>query len=224
MKIESVFLDDQRYIMVDIDQSKSKGGISCTHEISMTFIEKGGKLNFEHADYCGVFDATWNRAEEESFEATFPGLLADVRKAIQSYHFDRKITFTVAECSEFHDMGEYHDQIATVDETIEVWKSISPDRLHGIPSIGINVHEEGTDPYDDVQMDLLVGTRLDLDMLDYYSDITNEPKAIEMIGELVDKLEIYDIDVVGKLDKFESRRKDITELEQNVTCRRKRGR
>lgn len=74
--------------------------------------------------------------------------------------------------------------------------------MNGIPSIGINIHTEGTEPYEDVQMDILSGKVIDLEILDYIPDITDDPKAIEVIAELVDKLP--DIEVRGSLEKWQA--------------------
>lgn len=67
------------------------------------------------------------------------------------------ITFTVAESSEFHNMGTYIDNISTVEEAIEKFNQIDPARLHGIPAIGINYHVEGTDSIEDEQADIVMG-------------------------------------------------------------------
>ena len=120
---------------------------------------------------------------------------ASVVKAIQ----EKTVTLTVAECGEFHSLGELHENIASVEEAIAVWKSIPPERMNGIPSIGINIHTEGTERYEDVEMDILSGKVIDLEVLDYVPDITDEPKAIEVIAELIDKLP--DIEVRGSLEK-----------------------
>ena len=53
------------------------------------------------------------------------------------------ITFTVAECGEFHNMGEYHEGIETIEEAIKIYNAIDPSRMNGIPSIGVNMHIEG---------------------------------------------------------------------------------
>lgn len=113
----------------------------------------------------------------------------------------KSVTLTVAECGEFHNLGEYHENIASVEEAIAVWKSIPPERMNGIPSIGINIHTDGTEPYEDVQMDIFSGKVIDLEILDYVPDITDDPKAIEVIAELVDKLP--DIEVRGSLEKWQ---------------------
>ena len=67
------------------------------------------------------------------------------------------VTLTVAECGEFHNLGEYHEGIADVPEAIAIFNQILPERMNGIPSIGINIHTEGTESYEDTQMDIVSG-------------------------------------------------------------------
>ncbi len=112
------------------------------------------------------------------------------------------VTLTVAECGEFHNFGEYHEDIAGVEEAIAIFNRIPPERMNGIPSIGINIHTEGTESYEDTQMDIVSGRIADLEILDYVPDITDNPKAVEVIAELIDKLP--DIEVRGSLEKWQA--------------------
>ena len=112
------------------------------------------------------------------------------------------VTLTVAECGEFHNMGEYHEGIASVDEALAIFHQIPPERMNGIPSIGINVHTEGTESYQDTTIDIVSGKVADLEVLDYVPDISDDPKAIEMITELIDKLPY--IEVRGSLEKWQA--------------------
>ncbi len=112
------------------------------------------------------------------------------------------VTLTVAECGEFHNMGEYHEGIASVDDALAIFHQIPPERMNGIPSIGINVHTEGTESYQDTTIDIVSGKVADLEVLDYVPDISDDPKAIEMITELIDKLP--DIEVRGSLEKWQA--------------------
>ena len=112
------------------------------------------------------------------------------------------VTLSVAECGEFHNMGEYHEGIASVDEALAIFHQIPPERMNGIPSIGINVHTEGTESYQDTTIDIVSGKVADLEVLDYVPDISDDPKAIEMITELIDKLP--DIEVRGSLEKWQA--------------------
>jgi len=115
---------------------------------------------------------------------------------------EKTVTLTVAECGEFHSLGEFHENIASVEAAISVWKSIPPERMNGIPSIGINIHTERTEHYEDVEMDILSSNVIDLKVLDYVQDIIDNTKAIEAIAELIDKLP--DIEVRGSLEKWQA--------------------
>ena len=59
------------------------------------------------------------------------------------------ITFTVAECGEFHTMGEFHEGIETIEEAMKLYNAINPSHMHGIPSIGVNMHIDGTEEWED---------------------------------------------------------------------------
>ena len=112
------------------------------------------------------------------------------------------ITLTVAECGEFHNLGEYHEGIESVEEAVAVFNRIPPERMNGIRSIGINIHTEGTEAYEDTQMDIVSGRTADLEILDYVPDITDNPKAVAVIAELIDKMP--DIEVLGSLEKWQA--------------------
>ncbi len=116
------------------------------------------------------------------------------------------VTLTVAECGEFHDLGEYHGNITSVGEAVAIFKRIPPERMNGIPSIGINIHTKGTKHYEDTQMDIISGRTADLEVLDYVPDITNNPKAMAVIAELVDSFP--DIEVRGSLKKWQKPEKE----------------
>ena len=65
-------------------------------------------------------------------------------------------------------------------EAIAIFKEIPLERMHGIPAIGIRV----VDPRnldDGVEMDVLIGKRIDLDMLHYVPEIADNWQAQQMI-------------------------------------------
>lgn len=129
-----------------------------------------------------------------------------------------EVTLMVSECGEFHNLGEFYENIPTVEEAIAIWKQIPPERMHGIPAIGINVHRPGEETYMDDEVDLLSGNRIDLEILEHIPSITSEPKAMEVIAELVAKLPEMEIDGVMSEDMeamvWEKRMPDLTPAEQ----------
>ena len=131
---------------------------------------------------------------------------------------DVEVTLMVSECGEFHNLGEFYENISTVEEAIAIWKQIPPERMHGIPAIGINVHRLGEENYMDDEVDLLSGNRIDLEILEHIPSITSEPKAMEVIAELVAKLPEMEIDGVMSEDMeakvWEKRMPDLEPAEQ----------
>lgn len=95
------------------------------------------------------------------------------------------MTFTVAECGEFHNMGEYHEGIETIEEAIQIYQAIDPSRMNGIPSIGVNMHIEGTEEWEDEQADILTGKYIDVDYLHHIPDMRDNPRVQEAVAKLI---------------------------------------
>ena len=95
------------------------------------------------------------------------------------------VTFTVAECGEFHNMGEYHEGIETIEEAIQIYQAIDPSRMNGIPSIGVNMHIEGTEEWEDEQADILSGKCIDVDYLNYTPELRDTPKVQDALKKLI---------------------------------------
>ena len=129
-----------------------------------------------------------------------------------------EVTLMVSECGEFHNLGEFYENIPTVEEAIAIWKQIPPEQMHGISAIGINVHRPGEESYMDDEVDLLSGNRIDLEILEHIPSITCEPKAMEVIAEFVAKLPEMEIDGVMSEDMAamvrEKRMPDLEPAEQ----------
>ena len=93
-------------------------------------------------------------------------------------------TLTVSECSEFHSMGEEHTGIKTVKEAMEIFNSIPPDRMHGIPAIGVRVTNEDS-PELFSEIDIFSGRRFDMEALSYVPEIGKDWNAQKLIAELI---------------------------------------
>ena len=139
----------------------------------------------------------------------------------------KTVTLTVAECSEFHNMGEFHENITSVAEAVAKFKEIPPERMHGIPAIGIRVADL-KNPEDSVEMDVLIGKRIDLDMLRYVPDIAENWQAQQMIAALIHDVPEAQIEgeipenIQKKIDWIESRDKRADELHQ-ITDKLEKG-
>lgn len=126
-----------------------------------------------------------------------------------------EVTLTVAECGEFPSLGEYHEGIRSVEEAIAIFKEIPPERMNGIPSIGIQVHKEGTESYEDTQLDIFCGNTIDLEMLSYVPEIAGNARAVEIIEELIERFP--DAGIIGELPELSERnRKEAAGLAAEI--------
>lgn len=126
-------------------------------------------------------------------------------------------TLTVAECSEFHSMGEEHTGVKTVKEAMEIFGSIPPERMNGIPAIGVRVaNEEAPELFSEI--DIFNGKRFDMEALSYVPEIRDNWDAQKLIAELIHAYP--EAEIVGeipegiqkKIQFIESREKQADQL------------
>ena len=140
---------------------------------------------------------------------------------------EKTVTLTVAECSEFHNMGEFYEGITNAADAIEKFRSIPSERMNGIPAIGVRMTGQD-DPGDIVEMDVLIGNRFDLDMLQYVPDLAENWQVQQMIAGLIHKLPNMEIDgeipkaIQEKIDWINASDKRKDELKQ-ITDRLEKG-
>lgn len=94
------------------------------------------------------------------------------------------LTFTVAECGEYHNLGEYHEGIKTLEEAVTLYRKMPHERINGIPSIGINIHVEGTDKIEDVQTDILSGNEINTGCLSF-PEFCENPRVQQAVNEII---------------------------------------
>jgi len=205
MESEMVFSIADRYIYIQdategydytiygLDMKEIDGGVYDDSDIS---IYKA--LEEIVADLREYPDGNIVKGNIKEDSLLLPVNLDEFEEAVErSRYVPPKITYTVAECGEFHSMGRYRDDIENVEEAIALWNEYKKGTLNGVPSIGILVHTSGQTELEDEQVDLVSGKTMDLDMIRYYPEINTEETAIQKICELVEKLS--DVEVIGKV-------------------------
>lgn len=101
------------------------------------------------------------------------------------------VTFTVAECGEYHQMGVYYDDIATAEDAIQRFHQLRDSPLNGIPALGIRIHTIGQPEYEDVQVDFVSGKRIDVSILEYIPSMRENVEAMEKLSEVMVKMPDY---------------------------------
>ena len=97
------------------------------------------------------------------------------------------LTFTVAECGEFHSLGEYHEGIGTLEEAAAVYQKMPQERMNGIPSIGINLHVKGMGKWEDIQADVLTGSVIDVGIIRCLPEFSNNLQVQAAVKAIIEK-------------------------------------
>ena len=220
--------DEKDKVLAEMKQSLEGGQETSGHDVQKPE-QAETELAFQIADRYISVQETEGGYAYSVMDLDYKELYEDIQKETKESLFpeqaepeamqtEPEVTLTVAECGEFHNLGEFYENIPTVEEAVAIWKQIPPERMNGIPAIGVNIHTPGTEAFEDVGIDILTGKRIDLDILEYIPDIKGNPQAMEVIAELVAKLPEMEID--GRMSEefeakvWEKRMPDLTPAEQ----------
>ena len=94
----------------------------------------------------------------------------------QQHNID--ITYTVAECGEFHSKGAFSEGITTLVEAKQLFESLTKTGNKKIPSIGIKIN--------DIQIDVLYGKIIDLDNLRFFPQLWTNQDGLSKVSEIID--------------------------------------
>ena len=103
------------------------------------------------------------------------------------------LTYYVAECMEFPNLGEYHDNLS-LEEAVRIYQEIPAERMNGIKGIGFEL-KDGSD-YEG-PFPILTGQTIDLDTIqaiDYYRDNPLVQKAVKDLAEAMPEMEVLGAD------------------------------
>ena len=98
----------------------------------------------------------------------------------QEIQTEGKISFYVAECSEFPNLGELRENL-TLDEAIRIYHEMPSDRMNGIKGIGFNL-EDGS--IYDGQMELMSGGIVHTDVINAIDHYRNNPEIQQAMEQL----------------------------------------
>ena len=103
------------------------------------------------------------------------------------------LTYYAAECMEFPNLGEYHDNLS-LEEAIRIYQVIPAERINGIKGIGFEL-KDGSD-YEG-PFPILTGQTIDLDTIqaiDYYRDNPLVQKAVKELAAAMPEMEVLGAD------------------------------
>jgi len=166
-----------------------------------------------------------------SFARRIEDLNLEVDKVAEdknSYKSNMEVTYTVAECGEYHNLGAMHENIKTAEEAVEIMNSIPNVMMPNIPAIGVRL-QDTNNPDNMTEVDIATKNNINLTPLQYYPEIADNYKAQAAIAKLIHAMP--GAEIVGEIpepiakkvkgleaaDRQQAQLKEITEkLEQGV--------
>ena len=106
---------------------------------------------------------------------------------------EESLCYYVAECMEFPNLGEYHDNLS-LEEAVRIYQEIPAERMNGIKGIGFEL-KDGSD-YEG-PFPILTGQTIDLDTIqaiDYYRDNPLVQKAVKELAAAMPEMEVLGAD------------------------------
>ena len=142
------------------------------------------------SDYSFAYVATWSQGKEmpelkeslNTIREAAADLITKIDAKVQELTAEKEpISFYVAECGEFHSMGEFHENL-TLQQAVEIYKSIPSDRMNGVKTIGFVIND---DQLLANEYDLVVGNRLNMqEMKDIIPDLAEHPLVVKAADEI----------------------------------------
>ena len=139
------------------------------------------------SDYSFAYVATWSKGKEmpelkeslNTIREAAADLITKIDAKVQELTAEKEtISFYVAECGEFHSMGEFHENL-TLQQAVDTYKSIPSDRMNGVKTIGFVIND---DQLLANEYDLVVGNRLNMrEMKDILPDLAEHPLVVKAL-------------------------------------------
>lgn len=149
------------------------------------------------SDYSFAYVAGWSKGKEMpelkeslgTIQKAASELITAIDEKVQELTAEKgKATFYVAECSEFHSMGEFKEGL-TLPEAVELYQKIPAEHMNGIKAIGISIKDADGFSH---EWDLVRGGKFQFDeMKEIVPQMAENPsvqKAAEEIQNLMPEL------------------------------------
>ena len=100
---------------------------------------------------------------------------------------------------------------------MKLYNASDPSRMHGIPSIGVNMHIEGTEEWEDEQVDIVSGKRIDVDFLNYTPELRDTPTVQDALKKLIAAYPDKEVnDQETKEAKIQTLATELDQLSQDI--------
>lgn len=167
------------------------------HEDGLSIGGMAVDINPVTAEKSGTIEEYLARANQflEEKVKSFREAASDQQKIeVVTDHPGQTITFYVAECMEFPNLGEYHENL-TFKEAVRLYEAIPGERMSAVKGIGFTLHTEGKEPHMDSSYELVSGSRIDVDMINHVLEFRNSSLVQQAIQDAIARfpeMEVWD--------------------------------
>lgn len=97
------------------------------------------------------------------------------------YEDNKQISFSVKECGEFSNLGEYHENL-NLEDAVRIYNSIPKDRINGIKSIDFVLHDDSI--YDGMEYPIVSGDIIQIENINLVPHLRDSFQIQRAITEL----------------------------------------
>ena len=74
-----------------------------------------------------------------------------------------------------------------MEEAVVLYQKIPPERMNGIPALGINLHVVGADKMEDIQADILSGDEIDIGFISLIPELYGNPEVQAAVKSIIER-------------------------------------
>ena len=194
-------LYDQEYVLLDGGLLEAPG-ITVEAAAKEIVTDLYGDISLEEVNY----DALVEWADKRNAIRPEQNKEREVGDAKQS------ISFYVAENGEFHNAGEYHDNL-TIQEAIAIYHTIPSDRMNAGKAIGFELQTGMEGIFSDVSMELFYFNTIGMDSVEHIDSIRGNELIWDAMKELAAAFPDAEIDNRETIERLAA---DLNELAKEI--------
>ncbi len=198
---------------MEVQKSRGDGGQSRSSKeveaesVAYTVCQHFG---IDTSDYSFAYVAGWSHGKEmpelkeslNTIRTAASELITSIEENAQALIKEREqrmpekseISFYVAECGEFHSMGEFQENL-TLEEAIKLYRQIPSERLNGIKTIGFHLKDENVLAD---EFDLVAGDRLNIQTM---KEIVPELAEHPLVQKACEDIQILMPEIIGEKEQ-----------------------
>ena len=173
-----------------------------------TYISKTDEAALPWDEVLNLYEIFLKDVTPQDMQLSFTDFSVTAIAEAEVIEETNEITYTVAEVSEFHNLGELHEGITSIEEAYSLYKNIPSGRMSAQRAIGVTKKDQ----YGyDLSLDFLIENEIRMDILEHVQLLAEDKDLKESINWLIEHAP--EITVFGEIKQKESGLNDISSMD-----------